>query len=114
METTPMPVSLPMPMSGSAIGEAGDAYVESLRVAIEVDGQAVATVTGTMRHIAFHPRTRALIGGSMKAPSFAAAVDRHWSSIDSTGFAVAGLTETADTMATHARTGTTISWRQVN
>lgn len=116
-------MALPVPALGFALGEDGDAYIASLAVGILIDGKSAMTVSGPtfetimmclrLRHLAFSPRTRSLIPGSMKAPSFASYVDRYWSALDSSAEETA-LTETADSLATLARDAETISWSQAN
>lgn len=115
-------MALPVPGVGSALTEKGDEYVASLLVEIVIDGQVALTVTGTafeeimsavrLRHLAFHPRMRALMEGHIKAPSLVAAIERHWSAIDSHGDAQ--LNETADTIVTLARAVESVTWNQAN
>ena len=119
--TQPSRMALPVPPVGTALGDAGDAYVASLQVEILVDGRVLVTVDGTafeeivsairLRHLAFHPRNRGLLSNRMKAASFCAAIDRHWSSVDSYGPRTAGI---ADTVATAARTADFVGWAQAN
>lgn len=115
--------ALPVPALGTAISDEGDAYVASLMIEINVDSTHTLTVDGTsfemimsairLRHLAFAPRTRALVAGEMKAASFTAAISRHWSSIDSMA-EEPRLLEVAGTLETFTRDASAISWKQTN
>lgn len=117
-------IALPVPATGTALGDAGDDYVASLSVGILVDGvpldaldgdtfEAIMTAT-RLRHLAFHPRTRAFVPGEMKAASLHAAIERHWSSIDAHASELPDLTRIADIVAKSIRTATTVAWMQMN
>ena len=117
-------MALPVPAVGTAIGEAGDAYVASLQIQISVDGQPLLTMSGMafewfmlsmrLRHLAFHPRSRAFVPGEMKAPSMTRHIGRDWASIDSSASEVEGLIDTARTIETACRDAVTVSWSQIN
>lgn len=119
-----MRMALPVPAIGTAIGDEGDAYVASLAITVSVDGQPVGTLPGDVfeaivtsmrvRHLAFHPRTRAFTAGSMKAPALVAAIDRNWSSIDGFAIEVDGLREAAQALRDAANGKSGVSWVQAN
>ena len=118
-------MAMPVPTLGSALTEDGDAYVDSLSIQLSIDGKPLLTMTGTqfewlmssarIRHLAFHPRTRAFVPGEMKAPALTERIERYWSAIDdASSEAGHGLRENADTVATAARSAGMVSWSQVN
>lgn len=117
-------MALDLPAVGTALGDAGDAYVASLQIDLRVDGKAVATIDGTtfeaimsalrLRHLCFHPRTRAFQPNSMGAWAMAQSIERHWSSIDSYGDEIADIRDTADMVLTSCRAGGTVAWFQAN
>lgn len=117
-------IALDVPATGTALGDAGDAYVASLQIDLRVDGRSIATVDGTafeaimsalrLRHLCFHPRTRAFKPGSMGAWAMAQSIDRHWASIDSHASEIDGIRETADAMLAACRGAETAAWFQAN
>jgi len=117
-------MALPVPATGTALGQPGDDYVASLIVGITVDGAPLDVIDGPtfeailsatrLRHLGFHPRTRAFIPGEMKAPSLHAAIERHWSSIDAHAAELPDLPRIADIVAKSIRTATTVAWLQMN
>ena len=121
---TPIRMALDVPALGTAISDEGDAYVDSLAISVAIDGKPPVVLTGTafeaimtalrLRHLCFHPRTRAFTAGSMKAPNLVAAIDRHWSSIDGAAYEIDGLRESADTIRTMALGAVEASWTQTN
>lgn len=117
-------MALPVPAVGTALGDAGDAYVASLQIQISVDGRPLAVMGGTafemlmlsvrLRHLAFHWRTRAFVAGEMKAPSLAALIGRHWCSIDSSASEAEGLLDAAREIDDACRDASVVSWSQIN
>lgn len=117
-------IALPVPAAGHGIGDEGDAYVSSLLVEITVDGQVMTRIDGTafellvtaarLRHLAFHPRTRAFVPGNMKSRSLAERLERNWSCVDSLSSLHPGLVELAESTIACGRRGMVAAWRQVN
>lgn len=122
MPLVPMAHAVPAP--GRALGPAGDAYVASLLVDIFVDDTKVATLPGEtfeqlmtaaqVRHLAFHPRTRGLIGGMMKALSLNTRIERNWSSIDSFASENPELATIANQLVADLALGSVVLWSQAN
>lgn len=114
-------IALPLP--GCAISDEGDRYVASLDVRIAGEDGSVET-TGDMleelltairlRHLAFHPRTRAMTPYAMKALTLVAAIDRHWSSIDTHDEGAGRLLTFATQVQALARASGIISWWRTN
>lgn len=117
-------MALPVPAVGTAIGEAGDAYVDSLGIQISVDGRPLTVMGGTafewfmlslkLRHLSFHPRTRAFMPGEMKAPAMTRTIGQNWSSLDSASTEIKGLLDTAAGIENACRDAAIVSWSQVN
>ncbi len=87
-------IALPIPRVGTALSEDGDAYVASLDVVLRAPGGTVAldgttfeslTMAVGLRHLAFHPRSRAAIPGAIPATAMARHIEANWSSVDSHG-----------------------------
>lgn len=122
--TKPMHMALPVPPIGHAIGCEGDAYIASLLIELTVDGERMEPIDGAtfeammtaarLRHLCFHPRTRAFIPNEMKAPILARLFERHWSSIDSLSSDLECIVACTDRTIERAKGGTLISWRQIN
>jgi len=114
-------LALPVPPIGTSLGDAGDAYVSSLAIQIAADGQPVAMITGTifeelfdavrLRHLGFHPRTRAFVAGSIPSDHLRAAIERLWASIDSYGDDVFAA---AETISAAAAVSKSVAWSQTN
>ena len=122
--TTPTRIALPVPAPGTALGDAGDAYVASLQIGILVDGAPLDMLEGPafeaimsacrLRHLGFHPRTRGFVEGEIMAASLHRAIERHWASIDAHAAEMPDLPRIADVLARSIATATTIAWIQMN
>ena len=109
-----------------ALGEAGDRYVAALAVRVFVhaadraDPIDVVLVPGDrfeaimtalrLRHLAFHPRTRAFVPNCMKAAGWTRHVDLHWAHLDSYSDEMPEVTAIADAITASARGAHEVSW----
>lgn len=117
-------MALPVPAVGTALGDAGDAYVASLQIQISVDGRPFTVMGGTafemlmlsirLRHLSFHPRTRAFVPGEMKAPAMTKAIGRDWSSLDGNATEVEGLLDAARDIENACRDASVVCWSRIN